>query len=328
MELFIFQSFKRDTMEENKLLEIQKIFFDQIKAKHFENNKLGNEVSDILEISKSAAYKKIRCETILTSKDYMLLASAFGVSLDQLVMNPETDFMVRRPNFVRDTDDLLNYLQLTVNELNRLASVPHEFFYAARDLPVFLFFSDPSLIRFKIAVWLSELQPGKSFSHYYRFVPDEIFRACKEFYNSYNRLNRCEIWSLNTLTNLSRQIEYYSMLGQLSNAEVSEINQSVVQLMDRVSVEMKQFEHDTTPWRIYEVDFLMMGSNGLVTTPVKNVAYVSYAGINYLRIDENIFCQDLQNWFMKQISNSTSLVASKKSRILFFQRLKKPFESQ
>ncbi len=315
-------------MEENKLLEIQRVFFDHIKAKRFESNNLGSEVSDILDISKSAAYKKIRCETTLTSRDYMLLASAFGVSLDQLVMNPETDFMVRRPNFIRDIDDLLNYLNLTVEELNRLASVPHEFFYAARDLPVFLFFSDPTLIRFKIAVWLSELLPGKTFSHYFNFIPDEIFRACGEFYKSYNRLNRCEIWSLNTLTNLSRQIEYYQTLGQLTDSDATDINQSVIRLMDRVCSEMKQFEHDTKAWRIYEVDFLMMASNGLVTTPVKNVAYVSYAGINYLRIDENNFCQDLQNWFMKQISNSTSLVASKKSRILFFQRLKKPFESQ
>lgn len=314
-------------MEDNKLLEIQRAFFEQIKAKCFESVNLGSEVADILDISKSAAYKKIRCETTLTSKDYMLLAAAFGVSLDRLVMNPETDFMVRRPNFIRDLDGLVNYLVITTQELNRLAAVPHEFFYAARDLPVFLFFSDPVLIRFKIAVWLSELQPGKSFSHFFRFIPDEVFKACNAFYKSYYRLNRCEIWSSNTLTNLSRQIEYYYTLGQLTEEQVNEINASVIQLMDRVCNEMKQFEHDTKPWRIYEVDFIMMSSSGVVTTPVRNVAYVSYAGINYLRIDETIFCQDLQNWFMKQISNSTSLVASKKSRVLFFQCLKKPFES-
>lgn len=312
-------------MEDDRLLEIQGTFFYLIKEKNFGNLKLADQVATILDITLSSAYKKIRCETVLTSRDYMLLAAAFGVSLDSLVMDRETDFLVRRPHFITDIDGLKKYLVDTANELERLSNVPHEFYYAARDLPVFLFFSDPVLIRFKIAVWLSELDSDKPFSYYYRFLPSDIMDACNKFYQGYKRLNRWEIWSMQTLVNLYKQIEYYETIGQLSAADCSEISQSVIRLMDNISDEMSANTESGYAWRIYEVDFLMMASNGLVLTPFRNVAYISYAGINYLRIDENHFCHDLQHWFKKQIANSTALLDSKKAKVLFFQRLKKPF---
>jgi hypothetical protein len=308
------------------LLEIQEKFFNKIRKKNFGDNNLGEQVAEILDVSKSNAYKKISGKTLLSTRDYMALAGHFGISLDSLILSPTTDFMVHRQLFITDMDSLLLYLKNTAMELRRLASVPHEFYYSARDLPVFLFFGDPVLVRFKISVWLSELTEGRNFDSFYNFIPAEIFEACTEFHNGYRALNRMEIWSHSTLDNLANQINFYETIGHLPSEEAQNIRKAVVRLMDNISNQMKQSEDDKTAWRIYEVDFLMMSSNGMVITPNQTVSYVSYAGINYLRIEEEVFCMDLKHWFFKQIANSTSLVASKKNRILFFKRLKSQFE--
>ncbi|MCC5916005.1 MAG: hypothetical protein JJU02_01625 [Cryomorphaceae bacterium] len=312
-------------MSEEVLRQIQHKFFEVIQKKNFGNINLGDQVSEILDVTKSTAYKKIRCQTLLSADDYRRLAASFGVSLDSLVLPPQTDFMVRRPLFIQNEESLMMYLLGTAKELGRMATVEHEFLYCARDLPVFLFFSNPVLIRFKIAVWLSEFKNGLPFSKHFGFISKEVFDACKEFNKAYQLLNRKEIWSLNTLDNLRSQILYYETLGELSPQDADEVRNAVIHLMDEIPQNMKQSESDDTKWSIYGVDFLMMGSNALVLTPAQTVAYIGYAGINYLRIDQETFCEDLLHWFNKEISNGTSLVGSRKERILFFQQLKEAF---
>lgn len=314
-------------MDENeKLRTIQAKFFSVLRNKNFGEERLATHVADVTGVSQSTAYKKIRCDSPLTAKEYMLLSKYFGVSLDALVLPSETDFLVRRPNYIRTEQHIIDYLTNTAEELGRLSSIPHDFYYAARDLPVFLFFTSEPLIRFKIAVWLSELTQGKDFSHFYGFVSRELMAACKSFYNGYKALNRTEIWSQNTMDNLAHQIKYYSEIGQLNPSDVKELNDEIVKLLDFVSTNMRQYDEDRKSWEIYEADFLMMASNGLVVTPKKSVAYISYAGINYLRVEQDEFCKDLEASFIKQKANATSLVASRKSRVLFFNQLKSRFQ--
>ncbi len=312
--------------ENEKLRTIQAKFFSVLRNKNFGEERLATQVADLTGVSQSTAYKKIRCDSPLTAREYMMLSSHFGVSLDALVLPSDTDFLVRRPNYIRSEKHIIEYLSATANELKRLSSVPHDFYYSARDLPVFLFFTSEPLIRFKIAVWLSELSEGKDFSHYYGIISRDLLTACKSFYNGYKALNRTEIWSQNTMDNLAHQIKYYNEIGQLKDREVNELNTEIIKLLDFVMLNMKQSEEDGKPWEIYEADFLMMASNGLVLTPKKSVAYISYAGINYLRVEQNEFCKDLESSFIKQKANATSLVASRKSRVLFFNQLKQRFQ--
>lgn len=311
--------------ENEKLRTIQAKFFSVLRNKNFGEERLAIQIADVTGVTQSTAYKKIRCDSPLTAREYMLLAHHFGVSLDALVLPSETDFLVRRPNYIRSEKHIIDYLNHTSKELLRLSSVPHDFYYAARDLPVFLFFSSEPLIRFKIAVWLSELTKGKDFSHFYSFISKELLSACKSFYNGYKALNRCEIWSPSTMDNLANQIKYYNEIGQLKDIEVKALNEEVVKLLDFVSANMKQSDEDRKSWEIYEADFLMMASNGLVVTPKKSVAYISYASINYLRVEQDEFCKDLEASFIKQKANATSLVASRKNRVLFFNHLKSRF---
>lgn len=313
---------------EEQLRTLQARFFSTIRDKYFGDEKLALQVADITDVTRSTAYKKMRCESPLSSRDYMLLAQHFGISLDALILPAETDFLVRRQNYIRSERDLITYLTRTAEELRRLSSVPHDFYYAARDLPVFLFFQNETLMRFKIALWLSELSDNdKEFKNYYHIISRELAEACKVFSDSYHTLKRFEIWSPDTMKNLANQINYYEELGLLSANEASEIRRSVVELLDYVCNEMKQHEGDAnSSWSIYEVDYLLMSNNGLVITPKKTVAYISYSGINYLRVEQYDFCKDLEVSFLKQKANATSLVASRKSRVLFFQKLKACFD--
>lgn len=314
--------------EDEQLKTIQARFFSTIRDKNFEDERFACQITDIIGVSRSTAYKKIRCESPLSPKDYMQLAQHFGISLDALILPVETDFLVRRQNFIKTENHLVRYLVNTAEELRRLSSVPHDFYYAARDLPVFLFFRNETLMRFKVALWLSELSDDSmDFYSYYNFISRELLDACKVFSDGYKALKRREIWSLSTMDNIANQIDYYEQLGQLKTHEAAEIRAAVVELLEDVFNEMKQSESDKSAWFIYELDYLLMSNNGLVITPRKTVAYISYSGINYLRVEQYQFCKDLELSFQKQIANATSLVASRKSRVLFFQKLKARFES-
>ncbi len=314
---------------EEKLKTLQARFFSTIKEKYFGDEKLALQVADITDITRSTAYKKIRCESPLSSRDYMVLAQHFGISLDALILPEETDFLVRRQNYIRSEKDLINYLTNTAEELRRLSSVPHDFYYAARDLPVFLFFRNETVMRFKVALWLTELSDSdEDFKNFYHIISRELLDACKTFSDGYRMLKRHEIWSPDTMNNFANQINYYEEIGQLSSSDANDIRHATAELLDDVCNEMKQHENDSSSsWHIYEVDYLLMSNNGLVITPRKNVAYISYSGINYLRVDQHDFCKDLEVSFLQQKANATSLVASRKSRVLFFQQLKEKFKA-
>ena len=61
-------------------LNVQKKFFRELKVKLPSNLSLVNVVADELSISIDSAYRRIRCESDLSLKEFDILSSKYAIS--------------------------------------------------------------------------------------------------------------------------------------------------------------------------------------------------------------------------------------------------------
>ena len=66
-------------------LNVQKKFFKELKVKLPSNLSLVNVVADELSISIDSAYRRIRCESDLSLKEFDILSSKYAISIDAVL---------------------------------------------------------------------------------------------------------------------------------------------------------------------------------------------------------------------------------------------------
>lgn len=66
-------------------LNVQKKFFKELKAKLPSHLSLVSVVADELCISIDSAYRRLRCESNLSLKEFDLLSSKYGISADAIL---------------------------------------------------------------------------------------------------------------------------------------------------------------------------------------------------------------------------------------------------
>ena len=66
-------------------LNVQKKFFKELKVKLPSNLSLVNVVADELSISIDSAYRRIRCESDLSLKEFDILSSKYAISTDAVL---------------------------------------------------------------------------------------------------------------------------------------------------------------------------------------------------------------------------------------------------
>lgn len=69
-----------------KGFDVQKKFFKELKAKLPSNLSMANVVADDLSISIDSAYRRIRCESNLSLKEFYILSSRYAI-LTEVVLS-------------------------------------------------------------------------------------------------------------------------------------------------------------------------------------------------------------------------------------------------
>src|SRR5690349_12384629 len=117
---------------------IQSAFLDQVKKRLPPNLSMADELSEILNISRDSAYRRIRGETILSLDEVKTLCNRFGVSVDALLSpsNEMVSFHYRVVDSQHFTFD--KWLKSVLNNLEMLVPfADKQLIYFAKDIPVF-----------------------------------------------------------------------------------------------------------------------------------------------------------------------------------------------
>ena len=320
-------------MEEG--FDVQKKFFKELKTKLPFNLSVANIVADDLRISLDSAYRRIRCESDLSLREFDILSSKYKISADTVLSKSYNSVNFNYRSINHDIYDFRSYFNSITEEIKSLAQFGlKEIIYAALDLPMFYYFVYPKLASFKIFFWMRnvfEFPDVEEEQYNYSLISEEDLENAHKMWLSYLSVPTTEIWSEETLNTTLRQISFYNEIGMF------ETKQDIIDILDDLKKVVghiqKQAEcgHKYCPeynnslignkdnFKMYHNEITLSENLILLKLEKFNMVHMGHNVLNVLSTKDENFYQDAYGFIQKVMRNSALIsVTSEKERKRFF----------
>lgn len=178
-------------MEEEKKIDLQRLLFEQLKSHTTSNISLVDAISDLLNISNDAVYRRLRGEKRFDVDELAKICSHFNVSFDSLVgAKQQSLYFGYVPLDLTNANVYKQYMKQLQQRFTALAKANEkEVFFTAIDIPMFHFLSFTELTLFKVFSWSSST--GVFHGNFSEFcsmmVDDELISIYKQLTTAYKR---------------------------------------------------------------------------------------------------------------------------------------------
>jgi len=305
--------------------EIDSVFIDKLKSKIPSNISFIEEVASSLAISYDAAYRRLNGKVSFSLNESVLLSKKYDISLNKLFEVGNTNsYLVNATKTITRKSDYLVYFNSLLNELTPLVGKRDAFIvFSARELPMFYFFEQPILIRFKIFIWLNVLKTTTvheriTFNNY--IVSEKLTELAQETRVTYDAINVTEMWSFGALNNVLQQLLYLFHMRQIDIENAINICQALVSELKKVEYKTR-FAKDEKNCRftLYSNEFLMMNNSLILKNKNKLRFGYPYALLKFFMIDNQKACKDQEFYIRNQMQHATCISnTSTKEHTAFF----------
>lgn len=313
--------------------DIQQQLFQLIKTKLPAEASVADEVAKLLNISSDSAYRRMRGEKQITFEEVYILCSNYRISLDQL-MNIQTGGYLFQGNIVNQRtygfDQYLTNIMHTLAYFNSFKT--KELYYLCKDMPIFHHFHFRDFAAFKWFFWLKTYMQFPEFAkRKFKFsdYPDELFELDQKVLGLYNQLPSIEIWNIESMSVIFRQIEFYR------DAQVFESDEDVYRLYEAIEqtwahlekqaalgYKLRHNDPENRPLAEFKMYFneVLLGDNSLLAvTDGSKAAILTHTTFNYIMTRDVAFSENLYNHLKNQMQRSTLISeVSEKERSRFF----------
>ncbi|PKQ43906.1 hypothetical protein [Confluentibacter flavum] len=312
---------------------MQEQFIQYLKSKTLDSTSFAEEIASVLDIGYDAAYRRINSKTSLTLEEGVKLARHYKISLNQLfeVGNQNTIVADLSPPIhnIKGLEVWLNQSYNSVYPLTKLKSA--SIIYSAKDIPLFHTLKDSFLSRYKMYVWLKDVDSNMtrdkiSFDDFIKNIPESLLESAFKLGQVYKDINITEIWNNTTINGSLQQVLYYFESGALSKELALIICndiEDVVRLIEKQAIQQSLVGSENKAiYNLYINDIHTMSNTIMVKTPFQKVFFTPFTVISYFKIEHQPTCELMYEFFEKQMSISKLLVnAGEKDRSLFFNRM-------
>jgi len=313
--------------------ETQQQLFQLIRTKLPAEASVADEVAKLLNISTDSAYRRIRGEKSITFEELEILVVNFNISLDQL-MNIPTGGTLFQGNYVNPKtyrfDQYLTGVLRTMTYFNSFKS--KELYISCKDMPIFHHFHFRELASFKWFFWMKTyLQFPEFAKRKFKFTDytDDFFLLDQEVLSHYLILPSTEIWNLESMNIVLRQIEFYRD-GQVfeSDEDILRLYEAVEKTWDHLERQAAlgyKFKHndpEKKPLGEFKMYFneVHLGDNSMqVLLDNVKMSIVVHTTFNYMMTRDVPFTENMYSYMQNLMKRSTLISeVSEKERSRFF----------
>ncbi len=310
--------------------DTQAILISLLKDRIPPQQSLVDVISDLLNISQDAAYRRLRGEKRLDIDELNMLCKTFNISLDSIfaVKSQGTIFNYTTLD-IRDQSNYLAYMQRFSKSVEMVKQGKEkEIIFSATDVPVFHFMPFKELTIFKLFAWNNTAYNHKEqFETFLSNIDQSNFFPCYDkIFSDYTAIPSSEIWTINTIDPIVRLLDFYYDIGSFEKEETykllcSQLGQMVENIRQWVEKGYKgQGRQNTFKFYISETD--LENSFGLFRRDNNITCVIKLFTINSLSTNNELFCQEAQSWLETSISRSILLSgASERERFKYFNGL-------
>lgn len=300
--------------------------------KKLTDNKLVEELSEVLCISADAAYRRIRNEKLLTIDEIIKLCQVYHLSFDYYIgLSNKVKMVPFIFPFSKLDFDFTAYLNSILQNMQQVQQGGGTVYFSAKDIPMFHCFQLPLLTRFKLYYWQKTMLGRQEFSgqNFSDFAPDKkTIDLCANIYEVYSNTNSVEIWNLETAHGLLSQIHYYQTVGYISADESKELYLELRTLIKHMffeaEVESKSIigKRDLTKknnFKLFYNEVLAADNSIFAQIGDRKAAYMPHIILNFITTFDKEYCDYIQEVFELVMRKSTLVSGvNEKDRSLFF----------
>ena len=300
----------------------QKLFFKLFKQSLPPHKKLVAVLSEVLGLDISNAYRRLRCQKELTLNEFFQIAERYPEARRIMAKVVHEDHIDVSMSQFENLEGFKGYLRNTISNLSKALNLEHTLYYMARDLPLFFYFSQPDLFRFKLAVWFySGNIPLEE--------PDaETFRLGKELFALYQKLNTVEIWYENGFLNQIEQLQCWQDMEYLNLADVNQVCQAMIESFKNYEQWLEQgVKPGGGSLEIHQSGFSIMSDGGLLQCSDHKQTFARIQGIHQLHSTHPNFIELFEKHWGAHHKLAIPLMNSNtRHRRLFFKRIQENLE--
>jgi hypothetical protein len=319
---------------------IQMNFFDKIIAMY---EKKGDAVASfeiILNLGKDAVYRRIRNETLLNPDEFVALAKAHNISIDQLIDLKKNDVLFTFNPFSNKVNDVDDYIDTLIDTVQQLKYIHNgHVLYASSEIPVFYQAMVPSLFSFKLYVWARTVWNLPAFQNVpfsFDLISRTVTLKYKEIFELYKTLPSTELWSSGIFENTFSQIEYHLDTNKFKNPQdaihlLNEIETLCNHMLEMANIGIK-FEPGSNPdlgssLKLYHNEMVYTNNTILFISKHLKLIFSTICNPNFIYSRDNKMCDFVDNWF-HTVMNKSVLISeiNEKERIRFFDRIKRKID--
>ena len=317
-------------MKNKEKNDVQVMLFEKIQKVLPNNYTLVDEISERLEISADAAYRRIRGDKRIDIDETFALCKQYGISIDDFVGLAEKN-QIRCFYMPLDLNDVnfIVYMNALLTNLKDIRKAPgSEIIISASDIPAFSFSLFKDMAFFKVFSWSKSVYSfsGK-YDEFIKGLDTDAFSKChKEMVEIYQLTPSTEIWSANTIDSFLKMLNYHYETGSFcDNKFPVSICEKLLELMDTLQLWTEngtKYPKDT-PFKFYVSETGIENTFVLFKQKEKTKCAVKLFTINNLIVSDSRFCEEMDKW-LRNLSQQATLIsgASARDRFKFFEAQK------
>ena len=198
--------------------DVQQLFFQHLKGKLPAHVSMVDEVAAFLNISTDSAYRRIRGDKAISFPELQKLCIQYKISLDSF-LHLQSDSFIFTSTLKSNTENSFEeWIESVLGQLQLFNTYKEKhLYYLLKDIPPYVHFLMPELVRFKIFFWMKSILgypslKGVKFDlhdkRYEKF--DTVARKITELYV---KIPMTEIWNPESIDSTLRQINFYREAG-------------------------------------------------------------------------------------------------------------------
>jgi hypothetical protein len=314
---------------------LQSALLEQVRKLLPPNVTLADELSDLLDISRDSAYRRIRGETVLSLDEAKKLYDRYGVSIDAL-FSADSNMALFHHRALSLEYTLAQWLTSVSKNLETMEKLPDgnkEMVFAAKDIPLFHYFRFPEMSAFKMFFWLKAIIKDPAYSQklfHETAIPKDMLDSGKSIWRSYSHIPSIEIWTEEAVNDTLKQISFFYACGYFAErGQAILLCDQLIQLNNLIREEAAEGKKSTgAPFRLYENEILIADNTVLAKMGTLRSVLINYNSLNLLTTLQDSFC-DRTETYLNNLIKSSILISSTaaRERNKFFNKMNERVEA-
>lgn len=282
---------------------IQMRLMQGLRTRIGSNESLVKWLADTLDIDVSLASRKVNGTVGLSLTQLEIIIEGLPQVLENLLPAAErSQIFVGNYSQFRSSDEIEEYLLTIIKNFEIANKSKAHLKYFARDLPLFYFFLNKDMARFKFSMWTGQLRHSGL-----QFFKSRVYDLCKEITALYKDLHSTEMWSTGVMSNQRKQIQWYRGLGVISKKERDQLLDVFGEVLAVYEQWTKTGVKDSGKFDLYATDFDTMNSGGLLRVGKNRQLMTALSGVFFVSSANPSLVQSFEGQFDAQLSTATLL---------------------